>query len=409
MAANLKSKTARAKLEPRRDPHWVRLSLGVHIGFRKGAGAGGTWIGRSRDSSGAYQFTSLGSDATKEYDEASREVAKWAEELAKGVQNDRKLTVSDVCRAYVGNRRIEKGVSTAYDVEKRFERYVFPETCAIRKGEKMPSGRRKHVEAFTYDRPIGDIPFSKLQPSDVQRWRDAQLDADDPDDEESYNRAKDSINRNMKTLKAALNYGKDKLKLVSSDSGWKSIDMFKKKGGGLVGARREGYLNKEQRTQLLAVMPVDLRTLATALLLIGARPGELAAANVNNFDRDSGKLVLSGKTGERTVTLSSQAVEFFTTQTKGRIGNAPLMIMENGERWTAAIWGRLFRESRELAKMPDAVLYCMRHTYITEAMAQGLNIYTVAKQTGTSVEIIESNYGDQPDDLVARLDKIAII
>ncbi|WP_144113698.1 hypothetical protein [Paraburkholderia sp. BCC1886] len=143
--------------------------LGVLIGFRKGAATGGTWIGCTRDASGTYQFTSLGSDATKEYDEASREIAKWAEELAKGVQNDRKLTVADVCRAYVANRRIEKGVTTAYDVQKRFERYVFSETCAIRKGEKMPSGRKKHVEAFVYDRRIGDIPFAKLQPGDVQQ------------------------------------------------------------------------------------------------------------------------------------------------------------------------------------------------------------------------------------------------
>jgi hypothetical protein len=83
--------------------------------------------------------------------------------------------------------------------------------------------------------------------------------------------------------------------------------------------------------------------------------------------------------------------------------------MENGKRWQAVNWGKLFREARELAKMPDAVMYCMRHTYISEAIAQGMNANTVANQTGTSVEIIQSNYWSETEDLVARLDRIAIL
>ncbi|WP_186111664.1 tyrosine-type recombinase/integrase [Burkholderia gladioli] len=405
MAANLKSKTARAKLVPQREPYWERLSLGVHIGYRKAVGTGGTWIGRRKGEDGRYQFHSHGGDAVLEYDDARRAVIVWNEELTSGVLHARKeLTVAEVCRRYVDNRRVEKGANTAYDAEKRFMRYVYPETCQIEKGAEMPDGRRKHVRAFVYDRPIGAIPFTRLRPTDVQRWRDAQLDDDDPEDEEAYGRAKDSINRNLKSLKAAFNYAKDTLKLVSNDFGWKSIKMFKG-----VGARREGYLNAEKRRELLAVMPGDLRMLAIALLLTGARPGEIANANVNDFDREAGKLALTGKTGYRKITLSDQAYGLFTSLTQGRIGIAPLLVMENGERWTAAVWGRLFRESRERAGMPDAVMYCMRHTYITEAIAHGLNIYTVAEQTGTSVAVIESNYGSQPDDLVERLNKVALL
>jgi integrase len=415
MAVNIRTKTARAKLEPRREPYWYLLSLGVSLGFRKGAGAGGTWIGRRKGEDAKYLFSTFGSDAAKEFDEVQKEVAKWASEpiqtfVPEPEPEPKPVMVSDVCAAYVANLKIEKGAKPALDAQLRFERLVYPEFCALRKGETKPDGKTKRVEAFVYPNPIGDIPFANLKPADFQRWRDAQLSDIDPEDEESYNRAKDSINRNMKTIKAAFNYGKDTLHLVSSDIGWKSISMFKKKNGkGLIGARREGFLTKEQRAQLLAVMPGDLKALATALLLIGCRPGELAAANVNDFDRAKGKLVLSGKTGERTVTLSTQAVEFFTTQTKGRIGNAPLMIMENGKRWQAVNWGKLFREARELAKMPDAVMYCMRHTYISEAIAQGMNANTVANQTGTSVEIIQSNYWSETEDLVARLDRIAIL
>ncbi|MEQ5838265.1 tyrosine-type recombinase/integrase [Paraburkholderia acidicola] len=410
---NLKSKTAREKLAPRREPYWERVSLNVHIGYRKleGVKAGGTWIGRRIGEDGKRQFHSMGSDATLEYDVARAAVAQWNKDLEEGVQNVRKdLTVAEVCREYVKMLREGGRVNTAYDAEKRFVRYVYPETCPIAKGERLPDGSKKRVDAFVYDSPIGSFRFARLRPIDVENWRNAQLYNDDPEDEDAYSRAQDSINRNMKSLKAAFNYAKDKMALVSTDSGWKNSEMFKTNAGKLVGARRDGLLTKEKRTALLAVMPEDLRMLATAMLLIGARPGELANATVSDFNKGAGQLKLKGKTGERKVDLQDTAVEFFTARTKDRIGNAPLLPMENGEHWSAPVWGKFFRQARELAKIPDAVLYFMRHTHISEAIAQGLDIFTVARQTGTSVEIIESNYGNhRTDNLRDRLNKISIV
>jgi site-specific recombinase XerD len=57
----------------------------------------------------------------------------------------------------------------------------------------------------------------------------------------------------------------------------------------------------------------------------------------------------------------------------------------------------------------DAVLYCMRHTYISEAIAQGIDVYTVAELTGTSVAIIQSNYGAFTDNIVERLNRVSVI
>ncbi|WP_321868565.1 tyrosine-type recombinase/integrase [Paraburkholderia tropica] len=402
-AVNLKSKTARGKLAPRKEPYWERLASGLFVGYKKFADVGGGWSARRANDAKRYDYHPIGDDSTLDYDEAVTAAHAWNQELSAGVKNS-DLTVADICKLYVSNRLKEKGSKCANDARNRFVRYVYPETCVIERGAKMPNGKRKRIDAFVYRNPIGLIPFAKLKPLDVERWRDAQLDNDDPDDIEAYKRAKDSINRNLSTLKAACNYAKDILNLVSTDKGWKSIKYYKG-----VDARREGYLNAEQRGVLLGAMQADLRVLATALLLIGARPGEIANANISDFDKKRGRLFLDGKTGPRTISLSDQANEFFATQSKDRIGNAPLLVMANGERWKARVWGELFREARERAKMPDAVLYYMRHTYITEAIAQGLNIYTVAEQTGTSVRIIESNYGNQTDDIVERLNRIAII
>ncbi|WP_323050384.1 hypothetical protein [Caballeronia mineralivorans] len=79
------------------------------------------------------------------------------------------------------------------------------------------------------------------------------------------------------------------------------------------------------------------------------------------------------------------------------------------QRWTAAQWGKALREARDAAGLPDAVLYCMRHTYISEAIAQGVDVYTVANLTGTSVAIIQSNYGNRTDNIVERLDRVLIL
>ncbi|WP_157646829.1 tyrosine-type recombinase/integrase [Burkholderia ubonensis] len=345
-------------------------------------------------------------DGQNEYDDACKLVQKWADELSVGVStNAQTMTVGDVCRLYVTHLKTEKGEKSSYDADKRFERYVYPDTAPVARGAPMPgTGNKKRVEAFVYPNPIGAILLSALKPIDVWKWRNALLDRSDPDDEESYSKAKDSINRNLKSLKAALNFGKNTLKLVSTDIGWKGVKMYPK-----VGARRDGWLTPQQRNTLLAAMPDDLRTLAIALLLTGARPGEIASANASDFDKSAGTLALDGKTGKRIIPLSTKAREFFGAQVTDRIGNAPLLVRADNERWTAPAWGRMFREVREKAKLPDAVLYSMRHTYISESISQGMNVYEVATLTGTSVDIIQRHYGKLTPETVERLNRVALL
>ncbi|HDV6367263.1 TPA: tyrosine-type recombinase/integrase [Burkholderia cepacia] len=404
MSKEIRTRTARAKLAHRKAPYWSRLSAGLHIGYRTAQEGTGAWVGRRLGPDGKYVTTTF--DGQNEYDDACRLVQKWADDLSGGVStNAQTMTVGDVCRLYVTHLKTEKGEKSKYDADKRFERYVYPDTAPIARGAPMPdTGNKKRVEAFIYPNPLGSIVLANLKPIDVWKWRNALLDRSDPDDEESYSKAKDSINRNLKSLKAALNFGKNTLKLVSTDSGWKGVKMYPK-----VGARRDGWLTPSQRNTLLDAMPDDLRTLAIALLLTGARPGEVASANASDFDKSAGTLALDGKTGKRIIPLSTKAREFFTTQVKDRIGNAPLLVRADNERWTAPAWGRMFREAREKAKLPDAVLYSMRHTYISESISQGMNVYEVATLTGTSVDIIQRHYGKLTPETVERLNRVAII
>jgi len=169
-------------------------------------------------------------------------------------------------------------------------------------------------------------------------------------------------------------------------------------------------LTREQRRALFDAMPEDLRAFAMALLHTGARPGEIAAATVSAFDHAAGRLVLDGKTGRREVALSTAARAFFAMQARDKIGNAPLLTNSyTNARWTAAQWTVAFRVAREIAGVPEAVMYCFRHTYISEAIAQGIDVFTVAKLTGTSVAIIQSNYGNLTENIVERLDRVVLM
>ncbi|WP_168793654.1 tyrosine-type recombinase/integrase [Paraburkholderia aromaticivorans] len=376
MADSIKTKTSRAKLTARREPYFEAIRKGVFVGFRKLESGAGTWIGRYRLADGKQTFKSFGDDLA-EFDDARKAVEKWAEALDGGVQN-KSTTVSDACEAYVKKLLVDNSPASSKDADYRFKRLVY--------------GHR-----------FGTLDLSKLRAFEVEGWRNGQLDADDPDDEESYNRAKDSANRNLASLKAALNYAL-KCQLTATDTGWKGVNKFPK-----VGARREGLLTVTQRRALLEAMPIEMRALSTALLMTGARPGEVANANASDYDRNTGRLWLDGKTGRREVPLSTAARGFFDEQSKDKIGNAPLLTNAFASRWTAAQWGKAFREARDAASLPDAVLYCMRHTYISEAIAQGIDVFTVAKLTGTSVAIIQSNYGALTDNIVERLDRVAVM
>ncbi|WP_175920759.1 tyrosine-type recombinase/integrase [Burkholderia pyrrocinia] len=379
MASTINSKSAREKLKSRREPYWSRIQAGLYVGYRKPEQGSGTWIARRRADDGKQQYHALGT--FDDYDDATKAAMRWANALDAGV-SAKGMTVKQACEHYVKHLTLHKGKSSASDAEGRFRRLVD-------------------------DARLGRIDLSKLRTSDVTAWlsKQIEMDEDDAEDEEDVRRAKDSANRNLASLKAALNLAM-KDRLVATDAGWKTVSKFKS-----VGRRRDAFLPPHQRKALVDACPEDLQQLVKAMLLTGARPGELANANVQHFDRDQGTLALEGKTGYRVVTLSSAAVEFFAQCAKDKIGNAPLLANAFGQRWNKDLWKKPFRSAATEAKLPStAVLYSLRHTAISEMIAAGMDSFVVAKLAGTSTAMIDEHYGHlRHDKTRARLDAVAMI
>lgn len=378
MSLDLSKRSALAQLEPRREPYWSRLSTGLYAGYRKLETGAGTWIARRRTDDGKQQYKALG--GVSGFDEAARETRQWAAACDFGVTGGA-MTVKQACEHYAEHLKLNKGAKSEKDATGRFQRLV-------------------------YDAKIGKIDLAKLRTSDVKAWLSAQIDVDkEEDDDEDLRRAKDSANRNLASLKAALNLAlKDRL--VSHDAGWKTVGKFKD-----VGRRRQGFVPLDQRGALLAKCPDDLRKFATAMLLTGARPGELAKIVVSHFDKHQRTVALTGKTDFRIATLSTAAARFFEEQAKGKIANAPLFTTELGEAWNKDSWKGPFRAAVKAASLPPTiVMYSLRHTAISEMIAAGMDSFIVAKLAGTSSAMIDKHYGHLKHDTTrARLDAVQML
>ena len=359
MQIEINSKTQRSRLEPRKEPYWSRLKAGFHLGYRKHEQGDGTWIARLREDN-KQTYHALG--AFDDYDDAKKAAEAWLAQREQGViVTD--TTVSDACKQYVKHLRTKNGASSAKDAEGRFNRLV-------------------------HGASIGKKLLSKLLTSDVRDWVNNQLATGDDDDDEDLRRSKDSTNRNLATLKAALNLAlKDRL--VATDAGWKTITPFLD-----VARSREHLLTQDERAALLKACPDDLALLVKGLLLTGARPGELAKAKAGDFDKKQGTIALDGKTGRRIATLSSAARVFFSEQVKDKHPTASLLATSYGTQWNKDDWKKPFRAAAKKAKLSDCVvMYHLRHAAISDMILSGIQSSVVALLTGTSTAMIDKHYG----------------
>lgn len=355
MAHEINKSRVRAALKPRREPFWAApLERGRYLGFRKIDEQRGSWIARLRDDAGVQHYRSLGwLSPTFEYDNAVQAARGFFAEHDAGVKIETRATVEIACREYVEDRRREKGDATARDAEARFERTV-------------------------YDTEFGRIALDKLRTPHVRRWRDG------------LGLGKASSNRTLTALKAALNLAVSNRRVIAA----RQIEWADVKPHRGATRRRTLFLDLAQRRALIAASEGALRDLIEAAALTGARAGELVAATRAQFDARTGSITLSGKTGTRTVPLSPAALALFTRLAKGKTPRARLLVRDDGKPWAHSDWDELVRAAVEKAKLPTgAVLYTLRHSFITQALVDGLATLDVARLVGTSVTMIEKHYG----------------
>lgn len=403
----------RDALPIRAEPYWTSLGSGRALGYRKGQ-LGGTWVARwtepEKDPGTArpkYRQAPLGDVANLKYAQAVAAAQQFFTEAERewrlarrGIAIEDVKTVGDACRAYV--KHLRNGAEKAT-----------PEKAA-----KAATKAEQMFNAHVYGTPFGAIRLAELHQLDIEKWRDALV---------TPARAKNSVNRLYRSLKAALNYVFRLGGLIASDAPWKGAKPFAVQDG-----TRDVYLTLKQRQALLRACDRDKTTeelmgdkdlkwttramgdLLRGLALAVSRPGELATARVSALDLRAKTLSLTSYKGRsaqahtRAFPLDDPAaLGFFKRMAKDKLPGAHLMTMARGSGWESKsdtlrqYWAAGFRGARRLAnkvlseeeQIPSkASAYSMRHSRITDLLEAGESLQRVAVVSGTSIEMIERTY-----------------
>ncbi|MFC1772651.1 tyrosine-type recombinase/integrase [Pseudomonadota bacterium] len=381
MASKIDTKPKRDRLAVRREPYWAKVQKGAYIGYRR-TGNGGTWIARYRDDSGKQKYQSLTLPPhliCNVYDAAVTEARTWFQSLEAGVQ-PRSGTVAEATEDYIEELRVRKGERAANDAKSRVDRHINP--------------------------VFGKKKLPKVTTKEIERWLNAFI--PEQGKPEQIRKAKATANRNLSSLKAILNRA-HRNGLLGSSLAWSRVKPFSG-----VDSAREDFLAREQVTALIEASAGGFQKLVKAGALTGARYGELRALRVHDLDREAKVLhIREGKTGKRIVPLTDDVLNFFVEQTRDKLSDAYLLTRDDARPWQHSDQDKLMRQAVKKAKLPPSVVfYTLRHSYIATAIVAGLDIYSVAKITGTSVRMIEKYYGKllqgQVRDALTRAEVIPI-
>lgn len=394
MSHPINTVAARAKLKPRREPYWHRISKGLYLGFRKmTATSAGTWVLRTTTEANTKDtYKTLGDHSEmadhQRFDAAMAQASKLVEHIGKGGITAPK-TIKDVCENYAAHLRQTKSERAAVDAERRFKSYVLD------------------------DVHLAKLEISKLTPAQTDTWRKRLIARPVKQGlrgtkrkEEGYAldklaklRTPSTLNRDMTPFRAALN--------LAFEEGWVTTDFAwrgKLKPLEGVDKKRELYLDKTQRSKFIGCAPPDLALFLRGMAMLPVRPGALANLTVGDFDKRLMALrVKIDKTGTRTIKLPKATGELFLATAKDKLPSAPLFARTGGDAWTKDSWKYPVKNTALAANMPDGTTaYTLRHSVITDLVHCGLDLLTVAQISGTSVRMIEKHYGHLRGEVAAN-------
>lgn len=245
-----RTRRLRLRLPARREPRWMRLSKGCHLGYRKLADGSGTWIAKLRDdATGARHYRALGAaDDIRDADgltvfafaHAQAAARAWFERKSReiagvdGAEAATGTTVADAMAAYLGWYRLHRkpsGYATA---------------CAAIETHTLPA--------------LGSVPLARLTAARIRQWHE-ELAASAPmvrkargatgpayreasGDPEARRKRCATANRVLTVLKAALNRAFADGK-VAGDDAWRRVKPFRG-----ADAARVRYLSDDEARRL---------------------------------------------------------------------------------------------------------------------------------------------------------------
>jgi integrase len=369
-AARLETRTARLKLPVRRKPFdFTSISPGIALGYRRCASAG-RWVVKVADGSGGHWTKAVGVADDHEQANGEHVLDFWqaqdkARALARGKddQSGRPGTVAEALADY--------------------------ERDLIARGANATNARRARalVPASLAAKPVALVTareLKALRAGLVSRGAKPQ-----------------SVNRDLKGFKAALNLSAAHDARITNTAAWRTGLAA------LPGAHRARnvILTDEQVCAFVVAAYVEsdaLGLLVETAAVTGARVSQLARLEV--ADLQPNRLMMpSSRKGKGVKRIERKAVPIpaslaakLKAAAAKRAASAPLLLRADGQPWQPRnqdyrqpVINAVIRAGFDPAKV---TLYALRHSSIARQILAGVPLRLVATSHDTSTAMIEASY-----------------
>ena len=371
----LDSRTARLKLETRKEPYRTSLEIGLSLYYYRRVKAG-TWVVLHRLDGKRKEYKigfaddlqeSNGHDVLTfgEAQKAARKIRDDESQRAAGIELDcpKSFTINDAIDLYLKDRSHLKSLK---DIEQRLKANVAP----VLGEHKLYRLTEQQVKAW--HKEIADRP-AKVRPklngtSNTRKRQDPRA-------------RKATANRMLAYFKAVLNLAYEKKK-VGSNQAWLHVKPFKN-----VESAKIDYFTHEESKRLLNSCDLDFKNLVKAALLTGARYGDLCAFRVCDFDPQNGSIFIRKPKNDkpRHIPLNQEGSHFFNQLSLGRKKSDFLLTRNDGEPWRDGHQTRRMLTACKNAQIePAKSFHILRHTYATELVSRGVPLQFVSELLGHS-------------------------
>jgi integrase len=150
----------------------------------------------------------------------------------------------------------------------------------------------------------------------------------------------------------------------------------------------DALVTPEEHARLCQAATPTFRLFLQVLWGTGARPGEVAAFSAENFDAPTRTVRLkehktAHKGKSRTIYLTPEVADLLSDLAK-RHPTGPLLRTVHGKAWGPSVIVRAMIATRKKAGISRAICYGYRHSYATDALANGVPDAQVAELLGHS-------------------------
>ena len=387
-SSDLETRSARLKLPVAKKPLFVRIGLGIGLGYRRNQIAG-SWVGRFADGKGGNRTGVIGLADDYENADGNRVLDFWqAQERVRalargdsGTVSTRSIRVGEALDAYEADLRTRGG-----DIGnvKRVRAHLTPDLCGT--------------------------TVALLAAAELRRWRDGLI----------KSLASSTVNRTCTVLKAALNLAADHDERIANRRAWETglatIPDAEQSRNVILGESDVRWIIAEAHAQ-----SPEFGLFVEVAAVTGARVSQLARIEVQDLqaDRADPRLLMpTSRKGRGTkkvlrhpVPIPIGVATWLHVLAEDRPATAPLLLKPSGDCWRKSEHARLFRRAVKAAHRDptEVTIYALRHSNIVRQLLGGVPIRVVAVNHDTSVAMIERTYSRYISDHADTLARGALL